>query len=152
MPRIQPLLDQATLENNPEEQQLHKLLTFQDQVGMMVIWDANLLMGEEEIGLLAVLIGRMVPASSFVLGGWIADQPLSLPNEEAYELPTLLVYERPDSGLEVGFQQAQLSKEEWDSVRKIQRLIRRRLGLEGKFRIPALMQPKQQLKKRGAKR
>jgi len=148
MPRIQPLLDQATLENNPEEQQLHKLLTFQDQVGTMVIWDANLRMGEEEIGLLAVLIGRMVPASSFVLEGWVADQPLSLPSEEAYELPTLLVYERPvDSGLEVGFQQAQLSKKEGDSIRKIQRLIRRWLGLEGKFRIPALTQFVQQPRK-----
>lgn len=153
MPRIQPLLDQATLENNPEEQQLHKLLTFQGQVGTMVIWDADLRMGEEEIGLLAVLIGRMVPTSSFVLGGWVADQPLSLPSEEAYELPSLLVYERPtDSGLEVGFQQARLSKEEWGSVQKIQRLIRRWIGLEGKFRIPALTQAKQQPQKRGTKK
>lgn len=147
MPRIQPLLEQATLENDPEEQQLHKLLTFPDKVGTMVIWDANLLVGKEEIGLLAVLIGRMAPASSFVLGGWVADQPLSLPKEEAYELPSLLVYERPDGGLEVGFQQSKLPKEERGSIRKIQRLIRRWLSQEGKFRIPALTQPAQQPKR-----
>jgi len=142
IPRIQPLLDQATLENSPEEQQLHKLLTFPNQVGMVVVWDADLLMGEEKIGLLAILIGRMVPNSSLVLGGWVSDQPLSLPNEEAYELPHLLIFERPDSGLEIGFQQTRLPREEWDSIRKIQRLIRRWIGLEGKFRIPALTQPK----------
>jgi len=143
MPRIQPLLDQATLENDPEEQQLHRLLTFPGRVGTMVIWDAKLRMGEEEIGLLAVLIGRMVPNSSIVLGGWVSDQPLSLPSEEAYELPGLLIYERPaDNGLEVGFQQTRLSKEEWNSIQKVQRLIRRWIGLEGRFRIPALTQPK----------
>lgn len=142
MPRLQPLLDKATLENNPEEQQLNKLLTFPDQVGTMVVWDGNLRVGEEEIGLLGALIGRLVPNSSFVLEGWVADQPLSLPEEEAYELPPLLVYERPtDNGLEVGFQQTQLSRKERDSIQKIQRLIRRWLSLEGKFRIPALNAP-----------
>lgn len=146
IPRIQPLLDQATLEGDPEQQSLHKLLTFPRQVGSLVIYDAHFRgpkkkgQEQEEEGLLAVLIGRMKPKLiRLAVLGWVADRSLSLPQEEIYDLPPLIVYTRLDNESEVGFERVQLStKEELGSVIRIQHLIRRRLGLEGRFRIPAL--------------
>lgn len=145
--KIEPLMEGATLGSNPEEQTLQQLLTFTDKVGFILIWDDRTRIWKngkpEDAGLLATLIGRHQPNSNLILSGWIAnnDNPLALPANEDYELPPLMASTRLDMGLEIGFQQARLKKDEWESVMRIQHLIRRWMTLEGKFQVRALPKP-----------
>lgn len=152
IPKIQPLLDLATLDSNPEEQNLNKILTFPDHTGGMIIWDADTKVRtknegeekEEPAGLLAVHIGRLMTGSDLVLQGWVADKPLSLPKDECYELPHLTVLEKfGGKELEVGFDTTgkKLPKEDFNSILRIQRLIRYWLRQEGRFQMPALKAP-----------
>lgn len=140
IPRIQALLDQATLENDPEEQTLYQLISFPERAGSLVIWDSRSRIGQDDAGLLAVLIGRLVASSNLLILGWEADRPLSLPKEETYELPPLLVPDGLELGWDVGFAQTQtrLPKDEHFAIMRVQWLIRFWLRQEGKFRILAL--------------
>lgn len=145
LPKIQSLMEGATLGSNPEDQALQQLLTFPDKIGFVLIWDGKTRTWRggqpEDAGLLAILIGRYQPGTNLILTGWKADKPLALPENEAYELPQTMISTKPDMGMEVDFRQAhRLEKGEWEAIVRIQRLIHWWLSQEGRFQILALTQ------------
>lgn len=153
-PRIQDLLDQATIPSNPEEQNLNRLLQRVTDVGSMVVFDPESTIWNKETrqgdpaGLLAILIERpAIGSSTLYLMGVVADQPLApaMMQESGYELPPLAVNVQIDAELEIGFNiQNKLERDEFDAVMRIQHLLRQWLKQEGKFRMPALPSPTSQ--------
>ena len=140
IPRIQHLLDQTTFDSDPGQQFLSNLLAFNLKVGRIVIWDADSKtfedQQEQKVGLLAVLLNRDEPGADFKLEGWVADKQLAIP--QAYDLPRLNVSQKIDQGLDIvvnlNKDEKRLEKDEFDSIIRVQRLLRFWLGQEGKFR------------------
>lgn len=146
-PRIQELIDQATIPSNPEEQNLNRLLQRVTDVGSMVVFDPASQVRNKEggtydpAGLFAILIARPSAGSSTLsLMGVVADAPLpSVMHEGIYELPPLAVHLQVDGELEIGFNiQNRLAQDEFDAVMRIQHLLRQWLKQEGRFQMPAL--------------
>ncbi len=147
MPKIKPLLEQATLSSDPDQQFLNQLVRGM-KIGSLVIYDTKFRAkedGQEKgVGLLALLLNKEKKSGNFRLEGWVADKPLALPRE-TYELPPLLFQEQWDGSLNVGFHLETYleNKDEFDSLMQIQHLIRRRLSLEGRWKMLALPRPVQ---------
>lgn len=151
LPRIQELLNQATLSSDPEEQNLQRLLQRVTDEGSMVVLDPESQIRNKETGtydpagLLAILIERPDAGSSTLcLMGVVTDQPFPSCMTEAgtYELPPLAVHQQVDGELEIGFQiQNRLPEDEFAAVMRIQHLLRQGLRQEGRFRMPALPAP-----------
>jgi len=156
LPRLEPLKAQASFEDELELQNLHRLITHVEMVGLMLVWEARTqVRGEwdaeaqrhklEEAGLLAILIGRFVEGSSLVIGGWEADKPLPFP-KEAVELPGFDINFTVTGAIaSIAFRREALqdaSQKEREGWRRIQWLMNRWLNMEGRYYIPAL--PKSQ--------
>lgn len=141
LPRLAQLIEVATLDSNPENQYLNRLLVHADEEGSLVIYDPATRVGEERTGLLAVLIGRRQAGdAALALMGVVSDKPLPayMQGDQEYELPQLMIFERPDGALEVNLPKTNLPKEEHSAVLRILFLIRYWLRQEGIFRTPAL--------------
>lgn len=155
LPRLQPLEDSHSLDNDLTSQNFQRLLTHADtMIGMMVIWDVNSKMRgkwdketqtrkpPEDAGLLAVLVGRKTVGTSLLIEGWEADKSLPFSKEEIIELPVFaLNFTMTNEITSLAFSNESLkrvSQEEREGWWRIQWLLNRWLSREGRYRIPAL--------------
>lgn len=127
--RLQPLLGQATISNEPEDGGLTRILG--GEVGAVVPWDPRLHWGGENRGLFATALSRQSPGVSLVSLGCDADFPLPEMFKVPYELPSLHFEEKVGGRAGARFiQLPRLDREEYRVVKMIERLINHRLDEE----------------------
>jgi len=126
--RLSPLFDLATIESDPEDLGLNRILNGEFQT--VVIWEEHLKWGGEDKGLLAIALGRRNHGLTLFIEGYLADFPI--PIETPYELPDLFTEEK-EGKLWVRFGRIpRLEREEYQTVQMSEHLIQIRLNEENK--------------------
>jgi hypothetical protein len=151
--RLGPLMELATMDNNPESQNLNRLLSGTKEIGSMVVFnDKSQTMDPAtgnfvDAGLLAVLLDRPTPDSNLILRAVQAD--VAFPEtmaENDYELPQLNVLSDVTrlGEIEIQFvlngQNGNVSREERNAILRIQSLLKSWLHREGRYQM-ALLPP-----------
>lgn len=128
--RLQPLLDLATLPSDPEDQGLTRLLKGEYEV--VAIWESHFRWSGQDQGLFALALERNHRGYCLIVKGCMADfQFPETMMEQEYELPLLVVEEKPDRTFEARFGKLpRLEKEEFQALRQVERLIHLRLNAE----------------------